>query len=325
MPALNNDPKDAAADSGPATSGADTEPRVVKLFISGYGVRTTLLFQIALVVLTLLQPWGPNTFNPSYPIVALLPRSFPLPSNPALTIQLVGPQYALPVNYPQIAALDWDLLNESKPDLVLHVGLATGRKYYGPEQSAARPTAKDGAAVKDTWDQNLRKGLPSLAQSNVLAGNGHSGDDAEEPAAAPLSQLTGWPVVFENTFNYPALISRWQALCGARGVEEGYTRKSDDVGFFLCGFISYLTHAWWWYNRQGEGGAQLNGLPVSNGNGEAAAEMADTPAPGRARGGPSLFLHVPVCETDEDLQRGATIAQALVESMVEDWLGGSAQ
>ena len=54
MPALNSDPKDAAADSGPATSSADTEPRVVKLFISGYGVRTTLLFQITLVVLTLL-------------------------------------------------------------------------------------------------------------------------------------------------------------------------------------------------------------------------------------------------------------------------------
>lgn len=71
-------------------------------------------------------------------------------------------------------------------------------------------------------------------------------------------------------------------------------RPSDDVGCFLCGFIYYTTLAWWWAReKEGEGG------PVER---------------------PVLFLHVPACPEEGDVERGRDITVELIKAMVGAWV-----
>lgn len=201
------------------------------------------------------QPWGANTTNPSNSIVSSLPRHIESksPSHPTVRIITHSP---IRVSYGPIPTLVPGLIATTQPDLILHVGLDSGRSSYNIEQSSGRTGFFSPDVDGRRWSQ----------------------EESDEI----------WP---GDTFD-ERLLSAFDVVevrrrCGdVRAAEIG---PSDGVGRYLCGFLFYTTLAW--YELQERGGDK-----------------------------PVLFLHVPVCPTEEDVKTGQEVVIEVIRNMVEIWL-----
>ncbi len=74
------------------------------------------------------------------------------------------------------------------------------------------------------------------------------------------------------------------------GVE---VKGSDDVGNYLCGFCFYTTLAW--FEARNEDGKTQADRPV-------------------------IFLHVPMCSTSEDIEKGVEVTTKIIQSLVSMYL-----
>ena len=91
------------------------------------------------------------------------------------------------------------------------------------------------------------------------------------------------PNVLKPTFNCDDVWRRWQQH--VQLVEGAETKQSDDPGNFMCAFIYYASMAWFWKR-----GAEER---------------------------PVMFLHVPDCPTEEEVEVGREVTAGLVKALVE--------
>jgi pyroglutamyl-peptidase len=106
------------------------------------------------------------------------------------------------------------------PDIILHIGLAAGRRFFALEQ-----------------------GSHASGYSRIPDVDGEQFSDTEAAERFPKAQF---PPVLETSFDTADVLERWCAGlgCDASGSSHGAPKHPDvrishDAGNFLCGFIYY--------------------------------------------------------------------------------------
>jgi pyroglutamyl-peptidase len=109
---------------------------------------------------------------------------------------------------------------------VIHVGLAFDRSYFAIERGAAR----DGY---------------------------HSIPDEERKVFTKAENKKLWrksPERLVSAFGFEKAIGVWKREVGkGNGKGKGRVedvRLSDDVGFYICGFVYYVTLEWFWERKK---------------------------------------------------------------------------
>ena len=97
------------------------------------------------IVVTGFEPFYKNNENPSLEVVRLLPRT--------LKGHLIVP-VELPVLYDKCFDIVKEIIDRESPDIILHLGLAQGRKFITPERVAINV---DDASIEDN-DGTKRQG-----------------------------------------------------------------------------------------------------------------------------------------------------------------------
>lgn len=163
--------------------------------------------------------------NSSWEIACTLPALIPASPKNKTPIHVHVHHEAVRVAYHHVADLVPKLLPPGnqlypKPDIVLHIGLAAGRKFFALEQGAHG------------------RGFDKIPD---VDGERFSDGDAESrfPAAK-------FPTVLKTSFDTPDVLSRWKANLGYACVDGDPVveslpdvRLSPDAGNFLCGFLYY--------------------------------------------------------------------------------------
>ncbi|TVY38791.1 Pyroglutamyl-peptidase [Lachnellula occidentalis] len=170
--------------------------------------------------------------NPSFEITSLLP---PQISHKGLTIRLISHPEPLNTAYHSILSTIPPLLEQHKPDIVLHIGLAVERNYFAIEKSALR----------DGYQQypDIARKVFTKAESKKTWGKS--------------------PERLETTLDFDDVVDRWQ-----KGVWKADVRGSDDVGNYICGFIYYLSLEHFWEKGDGDGEKKVLFLHVPHLKGE---------------------------------------------------------
>jgi pyroglutamyl-peptidase len=149
--------------------------------------------------------------NPSWKIVSQLPDTI---EHKWLNIRIVTPSAPTKSAYHDIFDTIPRQLEETKPDIVLHIGLDVERTFFGIERGAAR----------DGYDQ-----YPDV-QRKVFT-------RAETKRVWEKS-----PARLDSSLDLERVLKKWRAGVG-KGVD---VRCSDDVGSFVCGFLYYTSLHWFW-------------------------------------------------------------------------------
>lgn len=89
------------------------------------------------IVVTGFEPFHTNSENPSIEVVRLLPKT--LKGHPIIPLEL-------PVLYDRCFDPVREVINNEEPDVIIHLGLAQGRKWITPERIAINV---DDANIKD--------------------------------------------------------------------------------------------------------------------------------------------------------------------------------
>lgn len=190
------------------------------------------------------------------------------------------------MTYSAVSNLVPPTLKKHQPDIVLHIGLDTGRDYYALEASAPR----DGyhqipdnerrvftkAEGKGRWGKLGEKLTTTIDREDVL-----------RRVHAELVRNSGSGKSAPGARKDHRKDARKGAARSHKESPEDRIRPSDDVGSFICGFVYYTSLAWY---------ASLNGV-------------------GGER--PVVFLHVPSCREEEQLEEGARIVTALARALAE--------
>jgi pyrrolidone-carboxylate peptidase len=199
-----------------------------------------------------VQPFRSFDVNASFLIAESLPASFTLPPKDPITIgetAIPSPREVrihvhpepIKVSYATIRAQLPVILDEyskthngNRPDLILHIGIASTRPYYSVETQAHRdnyriPDVDGRSGYQDGEKIWKRKGFPP-----ILTPGPAEGLDGEEKPAAQTSGLKLVPYPADNHF-----LQVWKSLAPA----ETDLRTSSDAGHYACDFIFYTSLA----------------------------------------------------------------------------------
>lgn len=170
--------------------------------------------------------------NPSFEIARTLPQLLPRLASDRYAIQIITHHSPIRVCYEEARSLVPALLEayQDTIDLVLHIGMASGRKFYAAERYAHR----------SNYDQ-------------------HKDVDGHVPGIEEVQELfPDCPVMMETSLPYEDVLSGWQSA--VLQMPEGSPaygadcRPSEDAGHYLCDYTYFNSLAW--YGRRNE---QLEG------------------------------------------------------------------
>jgi pyroglutamyl-peptidase len=139
-----------------------------------------------------------------------------LPSNlqhKGLNIRIITPPEPLKAAYHSLLEIT-KLLEEFKPDIVIHIGLAVDRNYFAIERGATR----------DGYHQ-----YPDVARKVF--------NKAENRKTWGKS-----PERLNSSLDLDDILVKWQTQAG-KGSD---LRISDDVGTYICGFVYYTSLEYLW-------------------------------------------------------------------------------
>jgi pyroglutamyl-peptidase len=125
------------------------------------------------------------------------------------------------------------LLEETKPDFVIHLGLAVDRDYFAIERGSDR----DGY---HQYPDEKRK-VFNKAENKKLWGKS--------------------PDRLESSLDLDDLLGNWRAQAG-KGVD---LRISNDVGSYVCGFVYYASLEYFWKKGGGNMPAVFLHVPSLSG------------------------------------------------------------
>lgn len=111
------------------------------------------------------------------------------------------------------------LLEEAKPDVVIHIGLAAERNYFAIERGAGR----DGY---HQYPDEARK-VFTKAENKKLWGKS--------------------PARLDSSLDFSDILVKWKAQAG----KDVDLRTSDDVGSYVCGFVYYVSMEYSWKKGRG--------------------------------------------------------------------------
>lgn len=174
--------------------------------------------------------------------------------------------------------------NGRRPDLIIHIGIASPRPYYSVESLAHRDdyniTDIEGRNGYEDGEKRWREmGLPPVLVPGLA-----TEDDIKNSNQSSSSGLT--TTTTRVTVPYPPddhFLHVWKSYVP----EHLDLRVSQDPGHYLCDFIFYTSLSL----------AKRQGVDRN-----------------------VLFLHVPGGSEDADIERGRKVALALVKTMVTCWI-----
>ncbi len=175
--------------------------------------------------------------NPSYEITRALPSVLPPTGLKDRPIQIIAYGSPIRVSYADAQELVPALLEaySETVDLVMHIGMASGRTHYAAERYAHR----DGYSKH----KDLDSAVPDLEEHHAKYGD--------------------CPERMETGLDYGKVLQRWQTLVKESpesAPEHGADcQASDNAGFYLCDY-TYLTTLAWYGRRNGrlEGGKPID-------------------------------------------------------------------
>jgi len=197
--------------------------------ISSYAKRQPPQVQSEDAVTVLVTGFGPflEKFpkNSSWEIASTLPALIPASATNPTPIHIRVHHEPVRVAYKNVVDVVKELHPPKsqlrpQPDIILHIGLAAGRRFFALEQGA------HGRGYNKTAD---------------VDGELFSDSDAES-----LFPAEHYPTVLKTSFDTSDVLARWKAFLGYVSVdgdpkieELPDVRLSPDAGNFLCGFIYY--------------------------------------------------------------------------------------
>ncbi|KAK5131159.1 hypothetical protein LTR08_001245 [Meristemomyces frigidus] len=161
--------------------------------------------------------------NPSFQIARSLPQILPKTTSSRRTVHIIGYGSPIRVSYAETRELIPPLLESyhGTVDLVLHIGMASGRQFYAAERYAHR----------NDYDQyrDLDGCVPSRETTEKLYGD------------CPDSMTT--------SLDYEELIRRWQEsisdIPAGSPAHAADCRPSEDAGHYLCDYTYFNSLAWY--------------------------------------------------------------------------------
>ncbi|KAJ5160793.1 uncharacterized protein N7482_007797 [Penicillium canariense] len=264
------------------------------------------------VLVTGFGPFKTNLVNASYLIASSLPPSFTFPSpkfkeagegeveqedEVERRISLHVHPFPIPVAYATVREMLPVILEQyaaahdgRRPDLIIHIGIASPRPYYSVETLAHRDdyniTDIEGRSGYEDGEKRWREmGLPpvlspGLAMEENEDNNSTGTDVTSTGISISASAKTRLAIPYPPDDHF---LQMWKSLAP----ENLDLRISQDPGHYLCDFIFYTS-----LSLAKQQGADRN----------------------------TLFLHVPGASEDADIERGREIALALIKTMVTCWI-----
>ncbi|KAJ5286668.1 hypothetical protein N7478_002354 [Penicillium angulare] len=200
------------------------------------------------VLITGFGPFKTNLVNASGLIARSLPSSLTIPSSKAKGCPAADRQVTLhvhpspiPVAYSSVRETvpaiidDYAAANQGRrPDLIIHIGIATPRPYYSVESLAHRDdyniTDIEGRSGYEEGEKRWKQqGLPALLSPGRAIPIIERSDDKHN-----LTEHRGGPYPPNDHF-----LQTWKANASA-GLD---IRISHDAGHYLCDFIFYTSLA----------------------------------------------------------------------------------
>ncbi|KAJ5489457.1 hypothetical protein N7539_004347 [Penicillium diatomitis] len=248
------------------------------------------------VLITGFGPFKTNLVNASYLIASSLPPSLDFSSGKGddgsteRRITLNVYHSPIRVAYATVREMVPRILEEyaathdgQRPDLILHIGIASPRPYYSVESLAHR----DDYVITDVDDQKgyeegekrwRELGLPPILAPGLATEEDIKGvrRSVSEESEQPFHRVVPYPPDDHFLHVWKSNAPRFLDL-----------RISRDPGHYLCDFIFYTSLA----------AAKLQGADRN-----------------------VLFLHVPGGAADHDIERGRNVALALIKTMVTCWI-----
>jgi len=222
------------------------------------------------------------TKNPSYEIVCRLPQTLAPGSN----ITIITHPEPIPAAYHKIAEVVPNLIADHDPDIVVHMGLAMERDYFAVETSAPKegyheiPDVARRVFTRAENKARFGKSAASLVTDLSLEQIVESWADSVTQARLRLPSPASSSVAPGK--------AQGNGKKGTKGNKEGLkevdVRLSDDVGTYVCGFIYYLS-------------------------------LLEMEKRGKKKN--TVFFHVPPLGTDEEVQIGLKVTEALIQSLVD--------
>jgi hypothetical protein len=187
-----------------------TVPTSIKVLVTAFGVGGRFDSKPELMTVAM--------GSQSHHIAALLPQT--LPSDPAVEIIIYTP---LKVSYSDVSTQLPRLLEKHQPDIVLHIGLAGGRKHYAIERSSLRGRYiyrdADGSGLTQEENDEI---FPNDTPECIVTGYDY--DKVFEAWWQGCKRDVKWRyskrvMMWGSTFVDLAIIRRFRGIGGGMGME----------------------------------------------------------------------------------------------------------
>ncbi|WPH00492.1 Hypothetical protein R9X50_00332100 [Acrodontium crateriforme] len=178
--------------------------------------------------------------NPSYEITKGLPRLLPKTTDGSKSVRIIGLASPIRVAYSESRKLVPALLDsyDGAINIVLHIGMASGRKFYAAEHYAHR---EGYSAHKD-----LDGEVPSPDEADTVYGD--------------------CPSLMSTSLDFDELMKLWKTNISKLPDESvgagADCRLSEDAGNFLCDYTYFNSLAWFGRRNKRMEGGKASDRPV---------------------------------------------------------------